>query len=187
MPGMDRMYPETDIPPVIPDLEGVSAVKTIEERIIELASDFKLSPELAKEIISQNINFTILVREFAKLQPRFIADTVINAPKEIKTRFKKEINVLDHLEVLAKANKNDIPTSAVFEILVEIANGNKPDYAKFQGLSDDVLESEIIGIVEKNPSLNVQALMGIVMAKFRGKIDGKKAMELLQKHNGLDQ
>ncbi|MBN2053042.1 Glu-tRNA(Gln) amidotransferase subunit GatE [Candidatus Woesearchaeota archaeon] len=185
MPGMDRMYPETDIPPIKPDTEGISSVKTIEERIKELSSDFKLSPELAKEIISQEIDFVKLVKEFAKLQPKFIAETIINATKEIKARFKKDINVFEHLEVLQKANKNEIPTSAVFEILAEIASsdGNKPDYSKYKGMSDDDLEQEVVKLIKENPAAPINALMGMLMAKHRGKIDGKKAMALLNKHN----
>jgi Glu-tRNA(Gln) amidotransferase subunit E-like FAD-binding protein len=182
MPGMDRMYPETDIPPIIPGLEGIEAVKTIEERISEAMHDYKISKELASEIINNNIDFLKLVKEFAKLQPKFIADIIINAPKEIRARFKKEINVFEHLEVLAKANKNKIPESAVFEILTEIAHGNKPSYEKYRELSEEELEKEITGLVNKNKDAPINALMGLLMAKHRGKVDGKKAMELLQKH-----
>lgn len=182
MPGMDRMYPETDIPPIVPDLEGIASIKTIEEKIKELSSDFKLSPEIAKELVENEIDFIKLVREFAKLQPRFIADIVINAPKEIKARFKKDIDVLEHLDVLARANKNDIPASAVFEILAGIAAGEKPDFDKFSGMSDDELELEIIKLIKENPEAPINALMGMLMAKHRGRIDGKKAMELLHKH-----
>jgi len=182
MPGMDRMYPETDSPPIIPNFEGISSVKTIEERIKELASDFKISHELAKEIINQEVDFVKLMKEFAKLHPKFIAETIINAPKEIKARFKKDINVFEHLEVLQKANKNEIPTSAVFEILSEIAHGQKPDYTKYQGMSDEELETEVVNLIKENKTAPINALMGMLMAKHRGKIDGKKAMELLNKH-----
>lgn len=182
MPGADRMYPETDIPTIIPDMEGITSIKTIEEKIKELSSDFKLSPEIAKELVENEIDFIKLVREFAKLQPRFIADIVINAPKEIRARFKKEINVMEHLDVLARANKNEIPTSAVFEILAGIAAGEEPDFGKFQGMNDDELELEIKKLIKENPEAPINALMGLLMAKHRGRIDGKKAMELLHKH-----
>jgi len=182
MPGADRMYPETDIPTIIPELEGIASIKTIDEKIKELASDFKLSHELAKEIVEQEIDFIKLVREFAKLQPRFIADIVINAPKEIKARFKKDIDVLEHLDVLARANKNDIPASAVFELLANIAQGEAPDFDKYKGMADDELEHEIKKLINDNKEAPINALMGLLMAKHRGRIDGKKAMELLRKH-----
>jgi len=182
MPGMDRMYPETDIPPIVPDVTDIKTVMTIEEKVDELAKDFNLSKDLAAEIIKQDIDFLSIVRDYAKLQPRFIADILINAPKEIKKRFKKEINVLDHLDVFARANKNEIPQSAVFEILVDIAHGKKTDYSQYQSMSDDDLEQEVIDLIEKEKDAPINALMGMLMAKHRGKIDGKKAMELLKKH-----
>lgn len=181
MPGMDRMYPETDIPPIEADMEGVETVKTIEEKVEELSADFNLSKELATEIIKQDIDFLSIVREYAKLQPKFIADILINAPKEIKKRFKKEINVLEHLDVFARANKNEIPQNAVFEILCDIAHGKESDFDEYKGISDDELEQEVIDLIKKEKDAPINALMGMLMAKHRGKIDGQKAMELLKK------
>ncbi|MBU1198845.1 MAG: Glu-tRNA(Gln) amidotransferase subunit GatE [Nanoarchaeota archaeon] len=182
MPGGHRMYPETDIPPIVPDMKDVKVVKTIEEKVDEIVTDFKLSKDLAVEIVKQDIDFLKIVRDLAKLQPKFIADIIINAPKEIKKRFKKDINVLEHLEVLEKANKNNIPTSAVFEILTEIAQGQKPDFNKYQGMSEAELEQEVIRVIQNNPDAPINALMGMLMAQHRGKIDGKKAMEFLELH-----
>jgi len=180
MPGGDRMYPETDIPSIIPDVENIKSVKTIDERAAEMMTDFNLTKELALELVKKEIDFVPLVREYAKLQPKFIANIIINAPKEIKKRFKKEINVLDHLEVFRKANRNDISSTAVFEVLCDIAHGKKPDYNKYAGMSDEELEKEIKEIILNNPNAPVNALMGMVMAKHRGKVAGKKVMELLK-------
>ena len=36
-------------------------------------------------------------------------------------------------------------------------------------------------IVKDKPGMNPGAYMGLIMAKFKGKIDGKKAMEILKK------
>ena len=43
------------------------------------------------------------------------------------------------------------------------------------------LEKEIKKILDQKPGLSISAYMGLVMAKFKGKIDGKKAMQILQK------
>ena len=72
--------------------------------------------------------------------------------------------------------------SYVFEILTGIAHGKKPDYDKYKGISDEDLEKEIIKLINKNKDAPINALMGMLMAKYRGKIDGRKAMELLTKH-----
>jgi Glu-tRNA(Gln) amidotransferase subunit E-like FAD-binding protein len=183
MPGMDRMYPETDIPPIIPETKGVKAVKTIDEKTKELSQKYELSHELASQLVKQEINFEDYANKYKNLKPRLIADTIINAAKEIKARFNKEVNVFEHIdELFAKADANEIPTSAVFEILSEAANGKKPDYDKYKGISDEELEKEVIKLINENKDASINALMGLLMAKHRGKVDGKKAMELLNKH-----
>jgi len=183
MPGMDRMYPETDIPPIIPEIKGIKAVKTIEDKTKELAKEFELSHELASQIVKEEINFEEYINKYKNLKPKFIAETLVNAPKEIRTRFKKEIDVFKHAdELFARADKGEIPASAVFEILTEIANDKKPDYDKYKGMSDEAIEKEIVTLIKDNKEAPINALMGMLMAKHRGKIDGKKAMELLNKH-----
>ena len=39
--------------------------------------------------------FEALVKKFNKIEPQIIAHTLINIPKEIKTRFKEDISKLD--------------------------------------------------------------------------------------------
>ncbi|HHE36706.1 MAG TPA: Glu-tRNA(Gln) amidotransferase subunit GatE [Candidatus Woesearchaeota archaeon] len=187
MPGSDRMYPETDVPPIIPDLSSVRKVKTIEERVKELVKKHGISPELAIQVVKQNIDLDKYTRKYKSLEPRFIADTLINAPKEIKARFGKEISVFECVdELFLRADKGSIPRSAVFEILVELAHGKKPDYEKYKVMSDDELKKEIRKLVKENPDAPINALMGMLMARFRGRVDGRKAMELLNKYKKKD-
>jgi Glu-tRNA(Gln) amidotransferase subunit E-like FAD-binding protein len=84
--------------------------------------------------------------------------------------------------MLEKANRNDIPHSAVFEILTRIAHGENPSYETYKEMSDEELEKEIITLINKNKNAPINALMGLLMAQHRGKVNGKKAMELLKKH-----
>ena len=45
----------------------------------------------------------------------------------------------------------------------------------------DELEEEIAKIIKSKPGLTAKAYMGLVMAKFKGKIDAKKAIEIINK------
>ena len=63
--------------------------------------------------------------------------------------------------------------------MIEISKGNSISYDSFKPVDDLVLESEIKKIISQNPTKNKGALMGIVMAQFKGKADGKKIMEIL--------
>ena len=40
---------------------------------------------------------------------------------------------------------------------------------------------EILKIIKSKPGLNVNAYMGLVMAEMKGKINGKEAMEIINK------
>ena len=51
---------------------------------------------------------------------------------------------------------------------------------KYAGVSEAELKAEIEKIVKQKPGLSIGAYMGLVMKKFKGKIDGRKAMEILQ-------
>ena len=95
-----------------------------------------------------------------------------------------EIKELEkNLEVVFdKLDKGQISKDAVFEILVEIAKGKKPDYSKYRPLSIFSIEKGIKRLVEEKPDLNIGALMGLIMAKYRGKIDGKVVMEILKRY-----
>lgn len=186
MPGAERLYPETDLKTlsITPELlKKIKLPELITERAIKLEKEYKLSPEQAKEIID-NENFKNYVKQFKKIEPSFIAHTLIEIPKEIKTRFNlspEKIKDKDFEFVLNALNSEKIPKSAVLEILVEIAKGEKPSLDKYSSVSEDNLEKEIKEIVDKNKGASINALMGIIMGKYHGKVDGAKVMEILKK------
>ena len=186
MPGADRMYPETDIPPIIITEELLKKIKLpelITEKAIKLEKKYKISPVLARELIEDEI-FDDYVKKFSSIEPSFIAQVLIEMPKEIKSRFKLDpdkIREKDIEEILSSLNKKEIPKSAVMELLVEVAEGKKMNFSKYKTISEQNLEKAIKEIVEKNKNAPFNALMGIVMGKFRGKVDGKKVAEIIKK------
>ena len=153
------------------------------EKTVELEKKYKLTRELARELIN-NENFETLTKKFNKIEPSIIANTLINIPKEIKTRFNLESSKLkneDFEEVLGYLNKDKITKEAIIELLIKKIKNKKINLAEFETVSEKELEKEIKRIIEEKPGLNHSAYMGLVMAKYRGKIDGKKVMELLKK------
>ncbi len=184
MPGAARMYPETDIPLVKPDIKNIKLPKLLTEEVKDIEKKYGLSKELAQQIIKHRIDLEEYIRKFKNIPAKFIAITLIETPKEIKARYGLEIKELEkNLEIIFdKLNKNQIPKDAVFEILVEIAKGKKVDYSKYKTLSITDIEKEIKKLVEEKPDLTIGALMGIIMGRYRGKIDGKTAMEILKRY-----
>ncbi len=187
MPGAARMYPETDVEPVkITEamLKIIKIPELIIEKSINLEKKYKITTDVANEIIKEKINFEQYAKKYASIEPQAIANILINIPKDIKTRLKLDISKLkksDFEEVLDYLNKRMIAKEAVTEILCNKINGKKTDLNKFKTASDDELEKDIKKIIEEKKGLTTSAYMGLVMQKYRGKVDGKKVMEILRK------
>ncbi|HJO01966.1 MAG: Glu-tRNA(Gln) amidotransferase subunit GatE [Candidatus Woesearchaeota archaeon] len=188
MPGADRLYPETDVRPVTIDKGYIEKLKKDLPKLLahkeeDLEKKYKITKELAKELLGNEI-FEALVKKFNKIEPQIIAHTLINIPKEIKTRFKEDISKLDkeHFEeVLDYLNKGKIAKEAIIDLLIKKIKNEKVKLEEFTGVSLKEIEKDIKKLIDGKKGLNIGAYMGILMGKYRGKVDGKKIMELLKK------
>lgn len=188
MPGAARMYPETDVLPFKITSEKVEKIKKnlpvlLDDKIKDFEKKHKLSPELAKQLVSNN-NFEVFVKKYKKIAPLTIGNILINVPKEIKKRFNLDISKLHTRyfeEILGYLDEGKVPKEAVIELLVKRLKGEKINLTDFESVSDKELEKDIKVIIKKNEDLNIGAYMGMVMNKYRGKVEGKKVMEILKK------
>ena len=187
LPGAARLYPETDCLPVKIERKHIEKLrrelpKLLAHKEDELEKKYKIPKQLAKELIN-NDNFEQFIKKFNKIEPLTIANILINIPKEIKTRFNLDSSKLrneDFEEVLGYLNEGKIAKEAVIDLLVKKIKNEKIDLAEFKSVSEKDLEEEIKKIIEEKPGLNVGAYMGLIMAKYRGKVDGKQVMEMLK-------
>ena len=140
-----------------------------------------LSEPMINAIIKRNIDIDNFIDKYKNINPLFIAETLINAPKEIKRRYALEANFQYIDEIFEKLNNNEINKEAVFEILVELAQGKKVNFEKYKTKEID-LDKEIKELINQKPGLSFSAYMGLLMAKHRGKVDGKKISEVLNKY-----
>lgn len=193
MPGVARMYPETDVLPVQMRREYIIQLKEnlpslLGDRIQKYINSYKIREDMAKELLSKeklNGFFQECVGLYPKIEPAEIAHILVTIPKDLKSRLQVDISKLtnaDFDEVLSYLNEEKITKEAVPEILTKKAKGEKVELAEFKGISEEELEKEIKKIVKEKPGLNVGGYMGLVMIKFRGKVEGKKVMEFLKKH-----
>jgi Glu-tRNA(Gln) amidotransferase subunit E-like FAD-binding protein len=189
MPGADRLYPETDVLTVKLDQKYIENLKKQLPKLLthkeeELEKKYKITKELARELVHSD-TFEALVKKFNKLEPITIANTLINIPKEIKTRFKHDISKLKHEdfeEVLDYLSKKKIAKEALIDLLIKKIKNEKIKLEEFAAISEKAIEKEIKELLDKKKGLNIGAYMGILMGKYRGKVDGKKIMELLKKY-----
>ncbi|MFH1770553.1 MAG: Glu-tRNA(Gln) amidotransferase subunit GatE [archaeon] len=183
MSGASRMYPETDVPTIKPEIGKLEHIETIDEKTVRFKKLYNLNDDYAKIAVKkEQINFEGYFNKYK--DNKFTVDFFTNIPKELKKRYDVEVDVAEIAEeVFDKVDSGEIPKASVIELLADYGKTKKLDFSKFKGATDDDLEKEIKIIAENNRGASMGALMGMVMAKFKGKVDGKKAMELLQKYH----
>ncbi len=188
LPGAARLYPETDVLPVKVEKEDIEKLKKelpklLAEKFEEFQKKYSIAGKLAKELI-ENEFFESLAKKFNKIEPLTIANALISTPKEIKARFNIDSSKLaygDFEEVLGYLNSGKIAKEAVIDLLVKKIKNEEINIAEFESVSEKHLEKDIRKIIEEKPGLNASAYMGLAMAKYRGKVDGKKVMEILKR------
>jgi len=187
LPGAARLYPETDVLRINLDkkyLENLrkNLPKLLTHKEEDFGKKYKIAKELAKELLGNQI-FEDLVKKYNKIEPQIIAHTLINIPKEIKTRFKEDVSKLEkehYDEVLEYLEKGKIAKEAIIDLLIKKIKNEKIKLDEFTEISLKELSKDIRELLNKKKGLNIGAYMGILMGKYRGKVDGKKIMEILK-------
>ncbi len=193
MPGAARMYPETDLPLLKLSRELINEVKkNLPKLISEIEKELKkegLSQEMIKLLFKHN-----KIQEFKELlkiinKPQLIAKIFLIYPKEIASKnnktFEEVFELLeDYFQSILKAiEKNNLSESNIKETIEKLVKGIKFEEAiKFEKIEINEVNEKILKIIKNKPGLRTNAYMGLVMKEFKGKISGKEAIELIQKH-----
>ncbi len=185
MPGSSRMYPETDIKPIRitkARLDLLEIPELITDRAVGFEEKYGLSSKLADEVVKLNIPFDYYAEKY-KIEPEFIAKVLIEMPKEIKARFdvKGQLSKKDFEFIFSNLQEQKISKDAVLEILLKLCKNEKVDLNKYKKVDASNIEGEIKKIVLENKGASFNAVMGEVMKKYHGKIDGKEVARLVGK------
>ena len=173
LPGSARMYPDTDIKVIPVTKELLSKIKIPEliiDKIEKLQKKFGLSYELSKGLIKEGINFEDYTKRFNKINNGLLASLLTNYNKEMKLDF-----------VLEALNSGKITKDVIQDVFNDLKHG-KINFEKYKSTSGLEIENEVKKIVNEKKDLSVNAIMGILMAKYRGKVDGNKLIELINKY-----
>lgn len=185
MPGAARMYPETDIPTAIPEIRKKRRIDLIEDKIKRFEK-LGLSHSLAVLIAKSGkvALFEDSIKNFENIKPSFIAETLTATLREIKRKFNIEIEKMaekEFEEIFGYLNEGKISKDVVIDVLIDYAEDKFEGIEKYAAMSEKELEKEIEKIVAEKKGLSFGALMGVIMNRFKGKIDGKKASEILNR------
>lgn len=200
LPGAARMYPETDVPPVVITEERIQSIRLPEligERKARYMKQFSLNEELSNQI-ARSGNFVVFDKIMSQI-PQANPNSVVRVLETILYELEKEgVEVKkiteDHLMQLFKlSSEGKIPNEAIGNVLKTIAS--KPELEVesalgslgIGGVEKGELETAIEKLIEerrdfiKGKGLNaVGPLMGIVMKDFRGKVSGEEVSSILK-------
>lgn len=199
LPGAARMYVETDIPPISITEDRL---KKIRKQLPELPEhmrkrfirDYKLSGELARRMsLSEQAElFEELVKKY-KAPPVVVVTTLGDIPVSLRREGVPVENIpRDAFEnIIQLVSKGELAKEAIPNVLKHVAKGATVQSAiKHLGLKmmtrGEVLKlvseavRENLKLVEKRGKASAKPLMGIVMAKARGRADGKLVHKLLE-------
>jgi len=202
-PGSARMYPETDIPPIIITKEELSEAeknipKSWDESIKEIETKYKINPQLAEQIFdSRYIGLFENIIKKINTNPTFVASILCSSITNLE-RSGLDSNLLKNEEIsklFQLLEKGEISKESIEIILENIMSGKSKtvkeaiENTSIESISEIDLEKIIEGIVEKNESIiknqkerAIGPLMGIVMKELRGKASGEMINNLLLKN-----
>jgi glutamyl-tRNA(Gln) amidotransferase subunit E len=182
MPGASRMYPETDIPPMILTNIKVKAPKTLDQR----ESEMPLNDEESKQIVSRNLDYKF--RNFMKYyeEPGTISRLLLHTLPNLKSKNGEIINEEAITKVLELVKKEKIAKEGIEDALIQ-ANRGKDIKIKNKNIEKDIVKfidkliDEKIDFIKQRGMEAIGPLMGPVMSEFRGEMDGAKINALLIK------
>ncbi|MEM0117864.1 MAG: Glu-tRNA(Gln) amidotransferase subunit GatE [Conexivisphaerales archaeon] len=202
-PGSARMYPETDIPPIPITDELITRIDKLippswDEQVEQLKKKYGLKDEQAEKILdSDYLELFNTVCSSSSLQPSFVAslltEGLVSLRREgIDVAAKiKDATLLDLFEMLSKG---EVAKEVSLDMLRSIAKGESKDLKEamqklgVQRLSREDLSSLVREIVRQEKEIiherrerAFSALMGMVMQKVRGRVDGSLVSSELRK------
>jgi len=199
LPGSARMYPETDVPPVVITAERVESLELPElfdERAERFERDYGLNPEQAGLMASspEYHLFEDVVKSFS-LAPSLVVRTLEGTPRELAREGLPVSNLMErhYLDIFSLVSEEKVAKEGIPELLRAMAE--KPEIraeeaAEVAGLisvgQDQVRELICQLVAGKEEFIREQGeralgpLMGVAMKELRGKADGALISSVLK-------
>ena len=195
LPGAARMYPETDVPPVEPDVTEIDTPELLTGKVERYEEAFGLDAGLAEQVaygqrwplfesvVDDGVDATLAAGTLESTLTELRRDGV---PVEELTD--------DHLrDTLALVDGGDVPREGTEDLLTALAENpelSAEDAVEQEGLGgvdDEEVREAVAEVVERNAE-QVEAegmgafsgLMGECMGALRGKADGDTVSDVLR-------
>jgi glutamyl-tRNA(Gln) amidotransferase subunit E len=196
LPGAARMYPETDVPPVEPDVTAVETPELLTEKVDRYVESYGLDEGLAKQVaFGQRWGVFEEAVEERGVDATLAASTLESTVTEIRRDGAPVENLADrHFRgVFDLVAGGDIATEGVPDLLAALAETPDLDAAaaaEQEGLGsagEDEVREAVVEVLERNADQveaegmgAFSALMGECMGALRGKADGDVVSDVLR-------
>ncbi|MEM1756331.1 MAG: Glu-tRNA(Gln) amidotransferase subunit GatE [Thermoplasmata archaeon] len=209
-PGASRMYPETDIQPIIINEEILKECdkylpEPIDRKFDRFIKEYGLSKELANEIIN-DIRLSLfedLVKKYKNIEPKLIANILVNNLRYLRREGYNVDEIPDEIfyQIFELLNENKISKDSINEILIEYCKTKKNifeivkeknlfslSYEEVLKIVEEIFNKNIENILKKrDKALNI--MMSEVSKVVKGRFDSGKLyniiIEILRKNNLL--
>jgi glutamyl-tRNA(Gln) amidotransferase subunit E len=199
LPGASRMYPETDVRPIVVSEEKMRSIASSlpempEQTILRFVSRYGVHEQQARQIVRDG--YETLFEELASKHDlaSVAARTLLSTMPELEHEG-QDTSKLDEarlLEAFLCLKEGRFAKEAMPDVLRQMAQGKGAREAVealgIQKVGSREAEDAIAAIVKERESFvreKGQAaagpLMGVVMERLKGKVDGKTASDLLKK------
>jgi glutamyl-tRNA(Gln) amidotransferase subunit E len=196
LPGAARMYPETDVLPVIIDEARWNAIaipELLTVRAERYAKEYGIDRSYAARLASSD-RLSLFERAVsAGIKPKLAAFTLLSTATELRRDGVNVHNISDdaYLCIWHTVESGQAAKEAIPDLLRSVASGSTVDAATAR-LAPAVTRDELEAIVKKiiadraefvaqKQKAALGPLMGVVMKEVRGSVDGKLVSEILKK------
>ncbi len=200
-PGASRMYPETDILPVLVstnELEeaAIKVPKSWEETLLSLQKQYELNPQLALQIFdSEYLDLFETICKDKRISPNFLASflcgTLTNLERKgMDSKLLKNPEIVQVFSLLADGKIAKESLEIIFERVMSGKSKSIYDASKEYAVvtvDEKELNKQLDELIESNAKMideqgirSISLLMGLAMKTLRGKVDGKILNQLLE-------
>lgn len=200
-PGSSRMYPETDIPPIIvtnTEIEQAKSKipKSWEENLLALQKQYELNQQLSVQVFdSEYLDLFETICKDKRVSPNFVASTLCGTITNLERQGMDSglLKTTDILEAFSLVTEGKIAKESLEMIFTSIMSGksktiseaiksnalNTIEDTELHKILDELIESSS-KIIEEQGLRSMGPLMGLAMKTLRGKVDGQKLNQLLE-------
>jgi glutamyl-tRNA(Gln) amidotransferase subunit E len=200
-PGAARMYPETDIPPTQITEDCIRKIgshlpELPEQKLERLIKENDLNQKLAKQVLDSEYSelFETIVKE-STVSPTTVAAFMTESLKALKRDGIHVDNVSDDQvrEIFKLVGAGKLMKEAISDVVTWLSKNEEKTVEEaisqlgFKTISENELRTFVRQIITENREIiqkrgegSFSFLMGIVMSKFRGRVDATLVSKVLR-------